>query len=77
MLAKVYAEKPLRDYAKVIKYADELAADGFDLVEDFSDLWAYDTEKKDCRVRNTKEAILEATFLPAPATGVLGCSAVT
>ena len=46
MLAKVYAEKPLRDYAKVIKYADELAADGFDLVEDFSDLWAYDTEKK-------------------------------
>ena len=55
MLAKVYAEKPLRDYAKVIKYADELAADGFDLVEDFSDLWAYDTEKKDCRVRNTKE----------------------
>ena len=46
MLAKVYAEKPLRDYAKVIKYADELAADGFDLVEDFSDLWAYDTAKK-------------------------------
>lgn len=38
--------KPLRDYAKVIKYADELAADGFDLVEDFSDLWAYDTEKR-------------------------------
>ena len=64
MLAKVYAEKPLRDYAKVIKYADELAADGFDLVEDFSDLWAYDTEKKDCRVRNTKEAILEAHFPP-------------
>src|SRR5690606_19144724 len=31
MLAKVYAEKPLRDYAKVIQYADEVAADGFDL----------------------------------------------
>ena len=64
MLAKVYAEKPLRDYAKVIKYADELAADGFDLVEDFCDLWAYDTEKNDCRVRYTKEAILEAHFPP-------------
>src|SRR5699024_11265610 len=35
LLAKVYAEKPLRDYDKVIKYADELAADGFSLVDDY------------------------------------------
>lgn len=62
MLAKVYAEKPLRDYSKVVKYADELAADGFDLVEDFSDLWDYNSETSDCRVRNTKESILEAQF---------------
>ena len=45
-LPRSMQKNPLRDYAKVIKYADELAADGFDLVEDFSDLWAYDTEKK-------------------------------
>ena len=28
LLAKVYAEKPVRDYSKVIKYVDELAAAG-------------------------------------------------
>lgn len=28
LLAKIYAEKPLRDYSKVIKYVDELAANG-------------------------------------------------
>lgn len=77
MLAKVYAEKPLRDYAKVIKYADELAADGFDLVEDFSDLWAYDTEKKTAGYAIPRRQFSKPTFLPAPATGVLGCSAVT
>ncbi len=39
LLAKVYAEKPLRDYAKVIEYADKVTTDGFSLVSNFSDLW--------------------------------------
>ena len=39
LLAKMYAEKPLRDYDKVIKYADELAAAGFVLVDDYELLW--------------------------------------
>ncbi|MBQ8502310.1 MAG: RagB/SusD family nutrient uptake outer membrane protein [Bacteroides sp.] len=67
MLAKVYAEKPLRDYSKVIRYADELASDGFDLVEDFNDLWGTvgeDGSVTDCKMRNTKESILEGQFLP-------------
>ena len=39
LLAKVYAEEPLRDYTKVIKYCDEVAADGFRLADKFNDLF--------------------------------------
>ncbi len=62
LLAKVYAEKPIRDYAKVIQYADELAADGFDLVADFSDLFATNATNTDAKARNTVESILEGQF---------------
>ncbi|RKD90941.1 RagB/SusD family nutrient uptake outer membrane protein [Mangrovibacterium diazotrophicum] len=73
MLAKVYAEKPLRDYDKVIQYADELTADGFQLVSDFSDLFgvqltdpslpASQTNKAiDAQARNTVETIYEAQY---------------
>lgn len=64
MLAKVYAEKPIRDYAKVIQYADELAADGFDLVSDLSDLFGANEAGTDAKMRNTVESILEAQFFP-------------
>ncbi|MGL4293751.1 MAG: RagB/SusD family nutrient uptake outer membrane protein [Bacteroidales bacterium] len=62
LLAKVYAEKPLRDYAKVISYCDQVKADGFELVEDFSDLFGMNGEQTDAKIRNTKESILEAQF---------------
>ena len=62
LLAKVYAEKPLRDYAKVIKYCDELAADGFDLVTDFTDLFGMNADNTNVKARNTVESILEAQF---------------
>src|SRR5690554_2059805 len=75
LLAKVYAEKPLRDYDKVIAYADELAADGFELVEDFSDLFGVTLSNSnqppsnenraiEAKARNTKETIYEAQFFP-------------
>lgn len=64
LLAKVYAEKPLRDYAKVIQYADALVADGFDIVADYSDLFGMNATNTDTKMRNTKESILEAQFLP-------------
>ncbi|MEI5984840.1 RagB/SusD family nutrient uptake outer membrane protein [Sphingobacterium sp. PU5-4] len=62
LLAKVYAEKPLRDYNKVIQYADELAADGFDLEADFTDLFGVVEGTADAKKRNSKESILEAQF---------------
>ncbi len=62
VLAKVYAEKPLRDYGKVIQYADELAADGFALEEDFSNLFGMNDNNTDAKKRNTQESILEGQF---------------
>ncbi|MDL2247338.1 RagB/SusD family nutrient uptake outer membrane protein [Bacteroides sp. OttesenSCG-928-J23] len=64
LLAKIYAEKPLRNYAKVVEYADKVTAAGFDLVDDFSDLFGMNDAVTDIKMRNTKEAILEAQFLP-------------
>lgn len=65
LLAKVYAEKPLRDYAKVVQYCNEVAADGFDLVDDFSDLFGMNAAGTDVKMRNTRESILEAQFSTA------------
>lgn len=62
LLAKIYADKPLRDYNKVIQYADELAADGFALESDFTNLFAMNADNTDAKMRNTKESILEAQF---------------
>ncbi len=62
LLAKVYAEKPLRNYAKVIQYADELAADGFDLEADYRDLFGVIEGSADAKKRNSNESILEAQF---------------
>lgn len=64
MLAKIYAEKPIRDYAKVIQYADGLAADGFDLNANYSELYELNAAHTDLVKRNTKESILEAQFMP-------------
>ena len=62
LLAKVYAEKPLRDYAKVIQYADQLMTDGFALEEDFTNLFGMNGDNTDAKMRNTRESILEAQF---------------
>lgn len=63
LLAKTYAEKPLRNYLKVIQYCDELKADGFDLVDNYSDLFGMNATGTDIKMRNTKESILEAQFI--------------
>ncbi|MDE6282883.1 MAG: RagB/SusD family nutrient uptake outer membrane protein [Muribaculaceae bacterium] len=60
-LAKIYAEKTLRDYDKVIRYADACAADGYDLVDDFAVLWDTPAPGYEPQ-RNTCESILEGHF---------------
>lgn len=75
LLAKVYAEKPLRNYDKVIEYADELAADGFDLEVEYGDLFGVELSDPnqppsnenraiDAALRNSKETIYEAQYFP-------------
>ncbi|GHT10280.1 membrane protein [Bacteroidia bacterium] len=71
LLAKVYAEKPLRNYSKVKEYCD--AVTGFTLVNDFGDLFGVvlansavapgaDNMAVDAKNRNTPETILEIPF---------------
>ncbi|MCL8001095.1 RagB/SusD family nutrient uptake outer membrane protein, partial [Brucella sp. 21LCYQ03] len=62
LLAKVYAEQPMRDYAKVVQYADQLTADGFALEPDFTNLFGMNSNNTDAKMRNTRESILEAQF---------------
>ncbi len=60
LLCKVYAEKTLQDYDKVISYAEKVrSAAGLKLEPDFATLWGWDADKKDCVKRNTSEGILE------------------
>lgn len=60
MLAKVYAEKAVQDYDKVIEYAGKVKSTaGLELEPDFATLWGWDESAKDCVKRNTSEGILE------------------
>lgn len=62
LLAKIYAEKPLRDYNKVIQYCNELATEGFKLNPNYSDLYALNSANTDLKNRSTAESILEVNF---------------
>ncbi|MCH3969521.1 MAG: RagB/SusD family nutrient uptake outer membrane protein [Prevotella sp.] len=60
MLAKVYAEKPVQDYTKVIQYAEQVRnTPGLQLEPNFETLWGWNDATKDCVKRNTSEGILE------------------
>lgn len=62
LLAKAYAEKPARDYTKVLQYCNDVIADGFKLNPNFSDIYALNSAGTDLKNRATAESILEANF---------------
>ncbi|MBD5358998.1 MAG: RagB/SusD family nutrient uptake outer membrane protein [Bacteroides sp.] len=67
ILAKVYAERPVRDYEKVIQYVDELTARGYALCPEYGDLFNIDGAVKDGfsatpLYTNTVESILEVHY---------------
>lgn len=67
LLAKVYAEKPVRNYAKVIEYVDQLTAAGYGLMPAYGDLFNIDGPVKDGFTAtplntNCKESILECQY---------------
>ncbi|HLO60522.1 MAG TPA: RagB/SusD family nutrient uptake outer membrane protein [Bacteroidales bacterium] len=61
LLAKVYAEQPVRDYNKVIEYC-ELVEPDVSLVSSYGDLFLVNDSKTDVRLRNSSESIFEITF---------------
>lgn len=62
LLAKVYAEKPLQDYSKVVQYCNEVIADGFTLNPNYGDIYAMNSAGTDLKNRSTAESILEVNF---------------
>lgn len=65
LLAKIYAEKPIRDYDKVIEYCDKLTALGYQLNDDFGALFDLNEAGTDLNQRNTVESIYEGQFSTA------------
>jgi hypothetical protein len=61
LLAKVYAEQPVRDYAKVIDYCQKVEQD-VSLSPSFSDLFAVNSSKTDAKLRHSSESIFEIPF---------------
>ena len=61
LLAKIYAEKPVQDYDKVIQYCNEVQKD-VTLVPNFGDLFDMNAAKTDVKNRNTSESIFEINF---------------
>lgn len=59
LLARVYAEKPRRDWGKVAECCQAVEKFGYRLCENYGDLWAYDDS--DVK-RNTTESIFEVTW---------------
>lgn len=70
LLAKVYAERPVRDYSKVINYCNKVQNAGFALVNNYADLFDYNTITKDAKLRNSSESIFEITFYPGSGSWV-------
>jgi beta-phosphoglucomutase-like phosphatase (HAD superfamily) len=61
MLARIYAEPKagLQDWTKVAEHCAAVESYGYELVEDYGEMWAYDETDA---VRNTKESIFEITW---------------
>ncbi len=64
LLARVYAEKPMRNYHKVIEYCQKVQNAGFSLVDNYGDLFYFDKNSKDVKLRNSNESIFEISYPP-------------
>ncbi|MDR0763923.1 MAG: RagB/SusD family nutrient uptake outer membrane protein [Bacteroidales bacterium] len=81
LLAKMYAEKTLRDYNKVIQYCEEIEGDGFNLELNFGDMFGVvlkvdtlppsaENPAIETKKRNSIESIYEAQFFIGDANWV-------
>lgn len=67
LLAKVYAAKQPRDYAKVVEYADAVINGPYSLLPNYDDLWNNSIE-------NSQESIFEVNYEGTSASGNWGAS---
>jgi hypothetical protein len=61
LLARIYAEQPVRDYAKTVEYCQKVEAD-VSLVPVYADLFSVNDAKTDAKLRNSSESIFEIPF---------------
>lgn len=62
MLARIYAEAPIRDWGKVDDCCRKIEGMGYTLVDDYGSLWGYDDHDA---FRNSSESIFEVPFSKA------------
>ena len=78
MLAKVYAEKEVQDYDKVIAYADKVMnTTGVELEDSYETLWGYDETAKTAWNAIPKKVFWRCIGQPVAETGKPGCTAVS
>lgn len=63
LLTKVYAE--LGEWDNVVRYADEVFADGIALEPKYADLFGFNATLNDATLRNSRESILEMQYTAA------------
>jgi hypothetical protein len=61
LLAKIYAEQPVRDYSRVIEYCQKVEQD-VSLVQNYEDLFGVNDSKTDAKARHTSESVFEIPF---------------
>lgn len=59
LMARVYAEKPRQNWTKVADYCRAVEGMGFNLLDNYADLWGYDENDA---WRNSSESIFEVTW---------------
>ncbi len=59
MLSRVYSEKTMQDWNKVAEYCQKVEDFGYQLVDNYGDLWGYDENDA---YRNSTESIFEVTW---------------
>ena len=69
LLAKVYAEKPMRDYNKTIQYCNDVINSGFTLVADYRDLFAVNDTKSDAKLKTLQNQFSRLPIRQVDETG--------
>ena len=62
LLARIYAEKPIRDWGKVIEYCNTIEGMNFSLEPSYGTLWSYEEGEAGDAYRNSPESIFEVQW---------------